>query len=441
MGDRDHRPARKRWGELSRPEKRRWLAVTGVLGLLALTLALHPSSAVRDVVVWSSFLFVLFRRRKALFSKRPDALSLAILVYMLLVVASVAYSVHPYWSLREASKFLSVLAMVFAAWHLFKKRVFFFAFLQLLVGAVLLVCLYDVVNYFLGLGTRWEWGERWEFAYYGHPNPASAILMILMPFSVFLFVASRRALLKGMHACFVVAGLFLTYAMASRTVQLSLAAMVLCGALLIRPLRRKIAATGVVVCLLVLVYLNIRALNPRFLEESVNTLSFREENWRDLRVLISRRPVFGYGFGKRVYREVYHDHFQPEIRYEHAHSLLLQTAFETGAVGLGAMIGLWLTTVCRLIKAYVSNRNRWGQLMATLLVAILGMSIYCLAEVPDGFLRSLFWLLIAMAGAVTTKGDDGKLAVHVVPTEAERIRNTGTLAEPGHAFDPIPGSM
>ncbi|NQT84210.1 O-antigen ligase family protein [bacterium] len=412
MGDDSDRVSRKRWRELNPSERRKWLAKMGLLMALALALVLHPSSGFKDVVVRFSFLFILFRRRKLLFSRKPDQLSLAIMVYGLIVAASVAYSAHRHWSVRDALKFCDVLAMVFVAWHLLKSRAFFFGLLQLLVGALLLVSIYDVVTYLGGLGRLWEWGERWVFGpYNGHPNTASAVIMVVLPISAFLFIVTRNVWLKGMHACFIGLGLFLMYVMASRTAQVSLAGMMLCGAFLVRPRKKKMIAGAIVVCVLVLGYLNIRALNPRFLDETAKTLTFRDENWRNVGKLIAKRPAFGYGFGKRNYQTVYHRTFRGSlIPYQHAHSFVLQTTFETGAIGLAAIVWMWLVTVYRLLKAYALHRNRRGGLMGALLLSVVGMSIYCLAEVPDGFLRSLFWLVIAMVGALAAKAPENSYA-------------------------------
>jgi len=398
-------PPRKSWSDFSPVERRNWLIKAGLLMALSLTLVLHPSSAVRDVAVAAAVLFVLFRRRWSFFSRKPDQLALAIVAYGIIVAASAIYSAHPNWSIKDAGKFLVVLAMVFAAWHLFRNRVFLFAFLQLLIVSVLIVCIYDVVTYLDGLGKQWDWGERWVFGpYYGHPNTASAVLLVLVPVSLFLLVTARNRLLKAMQGCFVALTLFLMFIMASRTAQLSLAVMIVFAATLLTPRKRRLPAMAVLVCLLAFGYLSLRAWNPRFLDDTVKTLSFRKENWSNLSKLIAKRPVFGYGYGKRNYQTIYHRSFpRSPIPYEHAHSLLFQTTFETGVVGLAAILWLWVVTVARLFKSYFADRGLWGTLSATVLVSFVGVSIYCLAEVPDGFLRSLCWLLVAMTGALTGK--------------------------------------
>lgn len=410
LGDGRDPAARKSWRELKLPERRKWIVRTGLFAALALTLVLHPSSAVRDVVVWLSFFIILFLRRKTLFKQKPDLLSLAVLAYGVLVAVSVVYSAHRNWSARDAWRFSVVLAMVFVAWHLFKNRAFFFGSMQLLVGALLVVCVYDVVTYLSGLGRLWEWGERWVHGpYHGHPNPASAVILVMFPMSVFLLVASRSIWLRVMHGLFLVLGLFLVYVMASRTAQLGLAGMIVCAAFLVRPGKRRIIAVAAVVAFFAAAYLNLRALNPRFVDETMKTLTFRDENWRNLGKLIAKRPVFGYGYGKRNYQTVYHRSFPGSpIGYQHAHSLVLQTAFETGAVGLAVVLWLFVVIVFRLLKAYAANMNRYGRLMAVLFVSVVGTSIYCLAEVPDGLLRSLFWLLVAMVGALTGGDREGK---------------------------------
>jgi O-antigen ligase len=392
------------WSDLTPRERRIRLVKTGLLMLLSLTLALHPSSGAKNVVVWSSFLFVLVMKRRDLFSKRPDPLSLAILVYAVIVGASVVYSVHRRWSARDASKFFESLAFLAAAWYFFRNRRFLFGFLQLLIGSVLVACLYDAVTYFHGLGTEWQWGERWVFGpYYGHPNTASAIIMLLLPISVFLFVTSRSVWLKVMHGCFLVLVPFLMYVMASRTAQVSLLGMIVCTAFLVRPRKRKVIALGSVGCLLVIAFLNVRSLNPRFLDNTAKTLTFRQENWSNMATLIVKRPVFGYGYGKRNYQTIYHRRFASTIPYQHAHSQFFQTVFESGFVGLGALVWVWALTVSRLLGGYFRNRDRFGGFYAALLVSFVGISIYSLTEVPDGFLRSLAWLIIAIAGVFVHK--------------------------------------
>jgi O-antigen ligase len=396
---------RKRWIELTPAQRNMWLLRVALLIALAVTVAAHPSSAVRDVLVWGSFFYVLFRQRKVLFSKKPDHLSLALLTYVVIFMASVAYSAHRYWSVKDGWKFLTVLLMVFAAWHLFKKRAFLFGFLQLLVAGVLVILICDVITYFIGLGKLWQWGERWvNGPYYGHPNTASAIIMLLIPIAVFLYASSPNKWLKVVHGCLLAVGLFLIYVMASRTVQVSLAAMALCGAILVRPWKRKAVALAAVVCVLLLAFLNLKTLNPRFMDETFRSLTFRDENWRNLSTLIVKRPVFGYGYGKSNYETVYHRSFPGSVvPYHHAHSLVFQTAFETGFVGLAAMLWLWGVVAYRLLRAYARNRNPFGTFCATLFLSFAGISVYFLAEVPDGFLRSLSWLLVAMTGALTRR--------------------------------------
>lgn len=394
---------RKSWQEMTPRERNLWLVKAVLLGGLMLTVVFHPSSAVRDVLVWGAFFYVLFRERKTLLARKPDLLSLALLAYVVIVLASVVYSAHRHWSVKDASKFMVVLAMVFAGWHLFKNRAFLLGFLQLLIGSVLVVCICDVTTYLSGLGRLWQWGERWvDGPYYGHPNTASAIIMLLMPISLFLLLRSRNAWLKAIHGSYITVGLFLMYVMASRTAQLALTVVVLCGAILVRPWKRRVIALLALGCVLVAAFLNLRALNPRFMDETFRSLTFRDENWRNLLTLIAKRPVFGYGYGKSNYQTVYHRSFPGSmIPYQHAHSLILQTAFESGIVGLAAMVWLWGTVAYRLLRGYALNRNPYGTLCAALFASLIGISVYCLAEVPDGFLRSLSWLLVAMTGALT----------------------------------------
>jgi O-antigen ligase len=394
---------RKSWQEMTARERNLWLVKAVLLGGLMLTVVFHPSSGVRDIAVWGAFLYVLFSQRKALFTRKPDVLSLALLAYVVIVLASVVYSAHRNWSIKDALKFAVVLAMVFGAWHLVKNRAFLLGFLQLLIASVLVVCICDLVTYLLGLGRLWDWGERWvDGPYYGHPNTASAIIILLMPIAVFLLLFSPNKWLKAIHGSFLVVGLFLVYVMASRTAQIALAVIVLCGAVLIRPWKRRVIALLAVGCVLAAAFLNLRALNPRFMDETFRSMTFRDENWRNLRTLIAKRPVFGYGYGKTNYQTVYHRSFPGSvIPYQHAHSLILQTAFETGIVGLAAMMWLWGTVAYRLLRGYALNRNPYGTLCAAVFTSLIGISVYCLAEVPDGFLRSLSWLLVAITGALT----------------------------------------
>lgn len=396
--------SRKSWQEMTARERNIYLIKAVFLAGLMLTVVFHPSSGVRDVLVWGTFLYVLFTRRKALFTTKPDLLSLALLMYVAVVLASVIYSAHRNWSVKDACKFAVVLAMLFGAWHLFKNRAFLLGFLQLLIGSALVVCICDVITYLSGLGRLWEWGERWvDGPYYGHPNTASAIIILLMPIATFLSLFSPNRWLKAIHGSFLVTGLFLVYVMASRTAQLALAVVVLCGAVLIRPWKRRVIALLAVGCVLAAAFLNLRALNPRFMDETFRSLTFRDENWRNLRTLIAKRPVFGYGYGKSNYQTVYHRSFPGSVvPYQHAHSLILQTAFETGIVGLAAMVWLWGTVAYRLLSAYARNRNPYGTLCGAVFTSLIGISVYCLAEVPDGFLRSLSWLLVAITGALTT---------------------------------------
>ena len=99
---------------------------------------------------------------------------------------------------------------------------------------------------------------------------------------------------------------------------------------------------------------------PREAQERITTLSgasFRLETWRGALRLWSTSPLVGHGLG--AFHDAYprFKHGWGEVRVEHAENDYLETAAETGAVGLGLVLAGLVALIAAGVRGIAESRD------------------------------------------------------------------------------------
>ena len=155
--------------------------------------------------------------------------------------------------------------------------------------------------------------------------------------------------------------------------------------------------------------------NPRFHDRTMANFNNRDTVWGHSKLLADRKPVLGYGFGKRAFRKAFYENPTQRsplvpVTYPHTHSYWLMLYFQGGAVGFALWSLGWAALGARLVR-YSCREERlqtaWrGRLRARLLPVLLAAGlafilVYGIGDFPDSVIRQVQFYLAGLALALT----------------------------------------
>jgi O-antigen ligase len=380
------------------------LSPSGILkSLLAIVIALHlwydTSSGLCDVLLWGVTVYGLWHWRRAWAVWRCPA-GIVFLLFVLFVLCSLPFSTSPSLSLRDVIKFARIAAPAWALPVLFPTRAKIRTALLYSAIAVTLILSADLIRLMLLVKADFFAEARFiEPFMLNHPNVSS--MMAALAVWVWLdagICRARRPVLASLCFGGAAVALFYLVAMTSRGPQIAFAGSVAVLPLLL-PSRRLRFATGLLVLVAAaLVIPNAGKLNKRFQEKaSLRNLSERTTVWCHTAALVREKPVIGYGFGKKVFEDVYYGSNPPEsvFHFPHPHQYWLKTLFGSGAIGLMLLATAWILLALRGFRNLqpVAGGARLPLALMLLLQAAC-IHIYGLGDYPDGIVAaSLVWLI------------------------------------------------
>ena len=155
--------------------------------------------------------------------------------------------------------------------------------------------------------------------------------------------------------------------------------------------------------------------NPRFSDKTMFNFNRRDTIWGHARMLADRRPVLGYGFGKKAFvKAVYENPEQRApmvpVHYPHTHSYWLMLYFQGGRVGFLLWSLGWLALGLRLAfttRRFERAESSWvGRLHARSLPVLLGLGaagilVYGIMDFPDHALRQAQFYLLGTGMGLT----------------------------------------
>lgn len=327
-----------------------WPRVIGLGALLAIGFVLwgHSSSGLQDAILWVAFLVAVVRRPRAIIGmwrRWPGILFALVGVYTL---ATLALSVDPAMSGRDLVRRLDVLAIVVVLPAFLRSPRAATTGLGCSAVVLTLILASDLVRLVRELGPElMTEAHAYEPFALGHsPNVGACAAGMAGIVCVWAAVIRRRswwrAVAWGVGA---VVNLAYLVVIASRGAQLALAATVAAAAVLLpRRHRGRIGLLVVLVVLGAVAVMRPELVNPRF-KDAVSMRGFadRDKVWVHTWTLVQDRPIMGYGYGHRVFREVYHHSDPPRARFDfqHPHSYWLSVLFAHGWIGAVLYAAAW----------------------------------------------------------------------------------------------------
>ena len=148
-------------------------------------------------------------------------------------------------------------------------------------------------------------------------------------------------------------------------------------------------------------------------EETGSSLTGRLPLWKDLSTYIADRPWHGYGFGAFwTPRNIYDIATGQDWTISEAHSSYVDTALQSGLVGVALMVAVALSTLIFVVK-------RYRQTGETEFVFVIGVIVFCLLRGftesglsnPSGYSNALFLAMASHSWNATT----GRVEIESVP--------------------------
>jgi putative inorganic carbon (HCO3(-)) transporter len=292
-----------------------------------------------------------------------------LLLWGLVVLASALFSVDVGYSLRQLqAEFLWNVALFYMlVWHVRRSRQLEL-FTWTMLAASFLVSAYGLYGYFSGTSVSFDRivGVR-ATSLFGSHGLAAFFVAMITPLALSKLLAAQRtrelsaaAAIVAVNACFLV----VTYARGS---WVALAAAIAYLGIV----RDRRPLVGLLLLGLLSPWLMPHQVTDRALSmieiQGVRTprvLGDRYWIWLSALEMIRDRPLLGWGYGSKVFQQVYPQYIHPaavgEV-FENAHSFYLQVAIEIGMIGLPVVLAFFGILIVRASRA---ARRRADQALA-----------------------------------------------------------------------------
>jgi putative inorganic carbon (HCO3(-)) transporter len=359
-----------------------------------------------------------------------------------------------YWSLAGiAVAFSPVRAAAFSGWV---KLTLYFAFFALaarvlrsprltnwLVTLTLLVALvvsaYGVKQQLFGVEQLATWNdptsplaqETRVYSFLGNPNLLASYLLPPLALSLAAVFAWRGWLPKALAVTMVGMNVACIYFTGSRGGWIGTLALIVVVLLLLYVWWRDLLPTtwrkwllpvvfGGLAGFLAIAVLLVEPLRLRVLSifagRGDSSNNFRMNVWSAVVEMIRDRPLIGIGPGNVAFNKVYPLYMRPRFSALSAYSILLETAVETGIIGLTVLLWLIATTFSQGVRQIQQLRQQGSRQGFWLVAALAGMA----GILAHGFvdtvwyrpeINTLWWLMVALIASRYDCLSDGNSAV------------------------------
>lgn len=396
------------------PERiRRGLALGAIL-----LLWWDPSGGLTSALLAGLGVYALLNVRKTAAAWRHPA-GVLFGLGVLWAVLSLAWSFDTGGTGRDLSKSLPMVLGVFALPLILDRPGRIWFALTASAGAVTVRLALDLIRVFRALGWPEVLSEARYFQtyLYTHPNVSSMMAGLCVLILLARGLAGAPGLLRKLALAMGI-GVNLAYllVMASRGPQVVFALMMLVFPVLVLPgWRARLAMAGLSLLLGAALLPVAYWVNPRFSDKTMFNFNRRDTIWGHARMLADRRPVLGYGFGKKAFvKAVYENPEQRApmvpVHYPHTHSYWLMLYFQGGRVGFLLWSLGWLALGLRLActtRRFERAESSWaGRLRARALPVLLGLGaagilVYGIMDFPDHALRQAQFYLLGTGMGLT----------------------------------------
>lgn len=366
--------------------------------------ALHKwSTLVRLGLQLILLAYVVYRKRGEILKSIIKMPLLPATVYILIVLLLIPLSTNVKESAQSWVRLVEMFVIGISIYHLCDTGTRLNTMLFYLLIAFGMAYIMDIDWYLRHLGARWKWGEIWDNPLnFDHHNTYSAICVMLLPVAVTILLNVKNIYIRLVTFIFILLNLFLLYIFQSRTAQISIVFILFVTGFLLSTMKRKIIYLILMVAIVGVLVINIRFINPRWLDNKVKTAFGRTENWENTFSLIKKRPIYGYGYGRNIFRNIYLEKFGRQnfdgilIKVAHAHNSYFDVLFSNGIIGFVAFLSLSITAFFISFREIIRRNSDWLIARAVFL-SLAGAYFYFLADVYDGVQWGLTWVFLAIA--------------------------------------------
>ncbi len=307
----------------------------------------------------------------------PRYLAIAITIMLLTMVISMtgAYSVKT--SLKEVAKWMELLIVILIGSQYFRTRRHIWTLVVILCLAAISQAIYGYIQYFFDIGPQAFIRDAALRVYgtFGQPNPFAGYINMTLMVALALTILGGNAktrLLAGVTTAMLLAAEIFSQ---SRGGEIAFAVGLLLILVVGFPLMRKLAAIGVVGGLFIVAGYLAGKVPPKLVNPVINILGLKKisftfpsaqdystaerlAHWYAGLQMFITHPFTGVGIGNypNAYPQYYITIFVNSLG--HAHNYYINTAAETGIIGLTAFLAFLVTLFVAGAQAYrVLNRR------------------------------------------------------------------------------------
>lgn len=392
-----------------------WLFLIPELPWLFLMLSLVGAMALPTLAVMVCSLVTLMLTVFALFYRKLSLPKVngAIRVWFLFALTTLLFAVVNYGGIKgilAGGIRFSMLPLFLCAWIILsdKKRVW--RTLWVFATGTFAISLYGIYQYFFTtLSTKWTDTELFDenfgrlTATFENPNVYGTFLLIAIPIILMaaIFAKGWRAkVFFGISTALATVNMFLTYSRGCYVALfIALAILLFC-----KGKGWLWAGVGAV------------ALSPLYLPESVlqrimsignladGSVSYRINIWKGAFAMFQRYWWMGVGIGDVAFASIYQSEALTAMENAlHAHNLFLQTACESGVLGLLVLILFILYTFRSGISA-MQNTSGFSKWMRLTFVAVwIGLLVQGVTDYIF-YNNNLFAIIMVLLGVMVTQG-------------------------------------
>ncbi len=288
----------------------------------------------------------------------------------------------------------------------------------------LVVSSYGVRQEFFGVKQLATWNDPTSllaedtrvYSYLGNPNLLAAYLLPAIALSVAAFFVWRGILPKALAVTMFIVNSACLYFTDSRGGWIAMMAIIAVFLLFFRywfndylprfwrawllPIVLGSLTTLLIIGLIAVEPLRLRIFSI-FAGRDDSSNNFRINVWSSVIEMIKDRPLIGIGPGNTAFNKVYPLYMRPNYTALSAYSIYLETAVETGIIGLSCFFWILIVAINQSIlkvkTALITNNNQGFWLMAAL-AAIAGLLAHGLVDTvwyrPQ--INTLWWFMLAI---------------------------------------------
>lgn len=378
--------------------------------------------AIQEVLVWGAFLFAVYRARQEGIAPWRTWQGYLFLGWMVWGLVTLPLGANPRVSVLEAVRELDVLAGVFALSVLLRRPGAVGAAFAVTGSALSLVVLNDWFRLWRELGIAiFEKAHFHEPFFLGHPSNASIAagiaLWMLMVVGI-RYVGPRRRWVGVGVFLGVAINLLYIFTLAARGPQVALLGSLFVVPFVMPDRRYALAGLGLVLLLALVGISQRERLNARFGNEvTMSGFNDRTKVWLHTWELCKERPWTGYGWGHRVFEEVYYTSDPPasKFHFPHCHQYWLGRVFAWGFPGGLLTFAAWAGLIWGVYRSVLATKAWRDRVLPTGLLGILALlHIYGMGDMPQGIVPVLMaWSipcgLVILAGGVGLAGGDPQM--------------------------------